>query len=274
MNVPTRLIANARMYSVAPEAAAAWKQLFAWIIDRSGVPLDVIDHAFPAKLDDLWAREDLACVFMCGWPHLRRGGRHPVIAAPIPDADWAVGRPVYRTLFVVRADASFTRLEDCFGRRMGWTIQDSHSGYNAPRHHLLPWRGPEGRDLFAETVGPLTTPRRVLEALAENRIDVGPLDGFAYLLLRRHAPELAGPTRVIDATPLVPIPAFVAAPGVAADVVDRLRATLAGFALDPATADLRRDLCVTGFTALDPAGWAVTEDWARAAEARGLDVIR
>ncbi|MBL8670191.1 MAG: ABC transporter permease, partial [Alphaproteobacteria bacterium] len=60
------LIANARMYSVAPGAAAAWKRLFAWLKERSGIDLQVIDHAFPAPLDALWARPDLACTFMCG----------------------------------------------------------------------------------------------------------------------------------------------------------------------------------------------------------------
>lgn len=65
------LIANARMYSVAPGATAAWKRLFALVAERSGVPLKVIDHAFPQKLSELWQREDLALTFMCGWPFVR-----------------------------------------------------------------------------------------------------------------------------------------------------------------------------------------------------------
>ncbi len=37
--MPQDLIANARMYAVAPGAVAAWKRLFAWLVAESGVPL-------------------------------------------------------------------------------------------------------------------------------------------------------------------------------------------------------------------------------------------
>ena len=118
------LIANARMYAVAPGAIAAWKRLFAWLAAESGVPLSVIDHAFPALLSELWARDDLGCAFMCGWPYLRHGSVHQVIAAPVPSADYAGGRPVYCSHFVVRADSAFRALEDTFGHRFAFTIKD------------------------------------------------------------------------------------------------------------------------------------------------------
>ena len=35
-----------------------------------GVDLDVIDHAFPLPLAELWSRHDLACAFMCGFPYV------------------------------------------------------------------------------------------------------------------------------------------------------------------------------------------------------------
>src|SRR5260370_12940188 len=63
-----RHVANARMYLVNPQAASAWKELFAWLSRESGVELDVLDHAFPLPLSDLWSRADLACAFLCGFP--------------------------------------------------------------------------------------------------------------------------------------------------------------------------------------------------------------
>src|SRR5258706_125258 len=60
-----RHVANARMYSVNPQAASAWKELFDWLSRESGVELDVLDHALPLPLSDLWPRADLACYFMC-----------------------------------------------------------------------------------------------------------------------------------------------------------------------------------------------------------------
>ena len=86
----------------------------------------------------------------------------------------------------------------------------SHSGYNAPRHHLMRYREEPGQRLFREVVGPLTTPRRVLEAIVEGRADVGPQDSFAFDLMCRHLPELATQVRVLASTDTMSIPAFMA----------------------------------------------------------------
>lgn len=271
--MPNELIANARMYAVAPGAIAAWQRLFAWLAETSGVRLTVIDHAFPALLNDLWARPDLAATFMCGWPWLRHGATHRVVAAPVPAAAYAGGRPQYCTHFVVHRDSPFSTLEDTFGHRFAFTIADSHSGYNAPRHHLMRYRGTQRRALYSEIIGPLTTPRRMLEAIAENRTDVGPLDSFAFDLLSRHEPTLARETRVIASTEPVPIPAIMASQQMDPGVIEALRATLLTLGAKPEHAALCADLCISGFATLDPATYEVAERWARDAERQGLEVI-
>jgi ABC-type phosphate/phosphonate transport system substrate-binding protein len=271
--MPAELIANARMYSVAPGAAAAWKRLFAWLEDETGVRLTVIDHAFPAPLNDLWRRSDLGCTFMCGWPFLRFGAQHQVIAAPVPVAEYAAAQPVYCSHFIVKATSPFARLEDTFGHRFAYTIEDSHSGYNAPRHHLMRYRGGPDRALFGEVVGPLTTPRRVLEAIIEGRADVGPQDSFAFDLMCRHLSELTSKVRVIASTDTVPIPALMASSGTSADTVERLRHALLSVASRPELADIRQELCITGFARLAPESYAPSEQWAQEAARRGLAVI-
>ena len=268
----TNLIANARMYSVAPGAVAAWKRLFAWLEPASGIGLTVIDHAYPAPLDALWSRPDLACTFMCGWPHLRRGGNNPMVAAPIPNAAYAEGKAVYCSHFVVRKDSPFKTLSDCLGHRMGYTIHDSHSGYNAPRHHLMQFRRDDS-PLFGEVIGPLMTPRLVLEALNQGKIDVGPLDSFAFALLDRHAPELTRDLRVIDSTDTVPIPAFVAAPGADPAIVETLASALVSLSADSAQKDLLDDLCILGCARATPEAYRITEDWAPAADRAGHAII-
>lgn len=271
--MPNDLIANARMYSVAPGAITAWKRLFAWLDEASAVRLTVVDHAFPALLNDLWARPDLAATFMCGWPWLRHGATHRVVAAPTPASAYAKGRPQYCTHFVVHRDSPYQKLEDTFGHRFAYTIADSHSGYNAPRHHLMRYRGVNRRKLYGEIIGPLTTPRRMLEAIAEKRTDVGPLDSFAYDLLSRHEPSLAAETRVIASTDPVPIPAIMASRDMDTSVIEKLRDTLLAFGTRPEHASLCDDLCISGFATLDPSNYEVAERWAREAEAMGLEVI-
>ncbi|AHE54818.1 phosphate/phosphite/phosphonate ABC transporter substrate-binding protein [Sphingomonas sanxanigenens] len=252
------LIANARMYAVNPEAAAAWKALFAWLSRASGVALELIDHAYPARLSALWERPDLGCGFVCGLPFLLRDDRLQPVAAPVPAG---AGGPVYATHFVVRRDHPAQRLQDLAGGRIGFTADDSQSGLGAPRHHLMGLRG-GSQPLFGATVGPLVTPRRVVEALAEDRIDVGPLDSFAWALIARHEPDLAARFRVIASTDPTPMPFLAAAGGVDAKTVALMRTALLGFD-DPAIADA---LCLTGFAPVGVAAYdVIARRWHEAA---------
>src|SRR5258708_7612318 len=183
-------VANARMYGVDPGAASAWYELFERLAQASDVDLRVIDHGFPAPLAELWSRPDLGCAFMCGFPYsLAKNPPRPV-AAPVPLGAPVKGRPVYATRLVVRANSTFRTLEDTFGGRLGYTVEDSHSGYNALRHHLLPYRLQRSARLYRESIGPLFTPRRVIEAVLADAIDIGPLDSYALDLMLRHDPNL------------------------------------------------------------------------------------
>lgn len=265
------LVANARMYAVTPAAAAAWRQFFAWLSQGSGVPLVSIEHAFPAPLVDLWRRPDLGCAFMCGFPFVRSADRPKPIAAPIPSPPRYGGRPVYMTDLVVRTDSRLHTLEDTFGGRLGYTVEDSHSGYNALRHHLLPYRRARGERLYRETVGPLYTPRRVLDALLAHEIDVGPLDGYALDLLARHEPDLTGRIRIVATTEPAPIPFLVAGSDCPDEIVTRLRSTLMEFGAAADTAPLREALCLAGFAPMRVSDYDAIAAWDREAQAAGYD---
>jgi ABC-type phosphate/phosphonate transport system substrate-binding protein len=263
------LIANARMYAVAPGAAAAWKRLFAWLSAHSGIDLEAIDHAAPAPLEALWARSDLGCAFMCGFPFARSHPQPKIVAAPVPSHLRYRGKPAYFTDLVVRADSEFRTLQDTFGGRLGYTIDTSHSGFNALRHHLMQFRSAARPTLYAGTVGPLVTPRRVIEALLADEIDVGPLDSFALDLIRRHEPALAAQLRVVASTDGAPIPMLIASRHCADEVVARLRASLICFGDTPETVSLRDELCLSGFVTVSSADYEKTLAWDREAIAAG-----
>ena len=265
----TTYVANARMYSVNPEAAAAFKTLFGWLSRQSGVPLDAIDHAFPARLPELWSRADIACVFMCGFPFLHAVPRPKPVAAPLPRGTPSGGRPIYATHLVVRRDSSYQSLEDTFGGRLGYTAEDSHSGFNALRHHLLPYRLQRRADLYRESNGPLYTPRRVIDAVIAGTIDVGPLDSYALDLMLRHDPELDRRIRVVSTTDAAPIPFLVASPQCPDEIVAALRAVLMGFGGAPECTALRNSLCLHGFAPVNIADYEVMADWDREARAAG-----
>jgi ABC-type phosphate/phosphonate transport system substrate-binding protein len=262
-------VANARMYSVNPGAASAWKELFEWLAGASGVELRAIDHSFPAPLSELWSRPDLGCAFMCGFPYkLMKHPPRPVVA-PVPLGALVLGKPAYATRLVVNADSAFRSLEDTFGGRVGYTVEDSHSGYNALRHHLLPYRRQRGGDLYRESIGPLTTPRRVIEAILAGDIDVGPLDSYALDLMQHHDPDLVARIRVVATTDAAPIPFLVASRECPDDVLAALQAALIGFGDVAAYADLRERLCLQGFAPIVIADYDLIMRWDAEARAAG-----
>jgi ABC-type phosphate/phosphonate transport system substrate-binding protein len=266
-----RYVANARMYSVNPQAAAAWKELFGWLARESGVDLEIIDHAFPLPLAELWSRADLGCAFMCGFPLMLATERPRPVAAPVTANTPIAGRPVYVTCLVVRKESDFHTVEDTFGGRLGYTVAASHSGYNALRHHLLPHYRQCGTNLYRESVGPLTTPRRVIEALLAGDIDIGPLDGYALELMRHYQPELRSKIRVVATTDPAPIPFLVASPSCPDEIVSRLQATLASFAGAPACAGLRERLLLEAFAPVALEDYNLMLGWDNEARAAGYD---
>ena len=263
------LVANARMYAVTPAVREAWRALFDRVSRQSGVPLTVIDHTAPAPLEALWARDDLGLAFICGHPFARGSFEVQPVAAPIPSPPRYQGQPVYCTDLVVRADSGVATLADAFAGRIGWTVDHSHSGYHAVRHHLLAYCDGESGPLFGGSVGPLVTPRRVIEAVLSGEIDVGPLDSYVHDLLKEHEPETAAALRTLESTPMAPMPLLVAARAAPARQIDQLRSALLGAGSDPEVQPLLKVLLLKGFAAVDPASYGELVARARIADEAG-----
>jgi len=108
------------MYSVAPAAKAAWRELLEWILEHANLRMEFVDQEPPATLADLWARSDLGCAMMCGLPYSHRKPRPILLAAPVPSPERYADRAVYFTDIAVRADSPFVKIEDTFGHVVGW----------------------------------------------------------------------------------------------------------------------------------------------------------
>jgi len=268
----TAWISNARMYAVTAGVEAAWRELLANVAHDAAVELSYVSYPAPLPLEQLWSRADLGSVFACGYPVALKLAPLIPLAAPIPRIHWAAGRAVYRTDLIVRKDAPYATLADTFGGRAGWTVSHSHSGFNAWRHHLLAYRTARRPQLYTEMHADLVTARNVLDAVRDGRIDVGPLDAYWHLLIRRHAPELTADIRVLESTALAPMPAFAAAAGAPAPMIERLRAAFTAAATRPWFAALSDVLLLDGFAAVSEASYATLLNWDREAKAVGYDL--
>ena len=245
-------IANARMYSVTPASKAAWTQLFRWALAHSRVDADLVAHDPPNVLSDLWARDDLAAVMMCGLPLSRRAIEPVILAQPLPSLPRYGGRAVYGTDIVVGADSPFKTLVDTFGHRAGYTLKDSQSGYYAFRHHLLT-QHPGNSQPYASITGGLVNARGIIQAIAEDRIDVGPLDGYVHDLIRHTEPEYAAQVRIVATTDPTPMPPIIATAVLTDDDLLRLRAAFRGAIAAPELAAARAALLLADFVLPDPA---------------------
>ncbi|MFT4185530.1 MAG: PhnD/SsuA/transferrin family substrate-binding protein [Rhizobium sp.] len=246
---PNPPIACSRMYNLSPKIAGLWDDLFAWLGAVSGIALDIVSHAAPAPLSELWARPDMGAVFMCGFPFsLLSPEERPIpLAAPISLADWAQGQPVYASHIVAARDTTFAGGELATAR-WGWTVRDSQSGYNAPREFVaaLP-----NRDAVGDTVGPLLNPRGVIDALASGKIDVGAIDAYAYQLFEMHEPDVIAPLRIVATTRPAPFPLLVAARGQSPETLESLRRTLLGAHRSDEGRSILASLGLTGFAMPD-----------------------
>lgn len=262
---PVAAIACSRMYNLSPKISGLWDQLFHWLADRSGVELEIVAHAAPAPLSDLWGRPDMGAAFMCGFPfsRLSLAERPQPLAAPVSLADWANGRPVYASHIVAARDRSLTE-SDLATARWGWTVRDSQSGYNAPREFFATLAN---RPAAAQIVGPLLNPRGIVDAIRSNTIDVGAIDAYAYQLLAMHEPDMIAPLRIIATTKPAPFPLLVAARQQSSDIVDAPRAVLLSAHQDPEGSHILASLGLAAFAEPDVAAYNQLPARARAIDA-------
>lgn len=263
------MIANARMYSINAATARAWRTLLEWVLACAGADAEVIDFPAPQPLSELWARADLACAFMCGYPYALATPRPVLLAAPVPAMEGCGGEPIYWTDIVVRADSPVRGLADLIGRRFAWTAPDSQSGFQAPRCLLAPLAREHGGRLFAATLGPLVTPRRVVDAVVAGDADAGPLDSYVHALLQAGEPALAAQLRVIATTEPTPIPPLIAATGIPAVLASRLTEALLAVDRAEGLAPVLATLRLERFARVPPERYNALLTRARDADALG-----
>ena len=267
--MPIPYVSNARMYAVSPEAETAWMELIAHVAAEAGTAFEYVTYPAPRPLENLWRRDDLGCVQMCGYPIALDLADVVPLASPIPAASWSGCKALSRTDLIVRNDAPYRTLSDTFGGTVGWTVEHSQSGFNALRFHLLSYRSEDHPRLYRRSVGHLVTARRILDSVADGSIDVGPLDAYWHMLVRKYLPELTKKVRVLESTETVPMPAFVTVPSMPRHTVDRLREAFAAAHTRPWFAPFSASLLIEGFELVTRGAFLRTLEWARTAEAAG-----
>jgi ABC-type phosphate/phosphonate transport system substrate-binding protein len=254
------MIANARMYAVDAQTGELWRALLSAVSAQAGLDVEVIEHAPPAAIDDLWRRTDMAAVFMCGLPYSRADPQPTLIAAPVPSPAEFAGRPEYWSELVVRSDSSFGDLESTFGGKICLTAPNSQSGYAAVLQFLMTLDVARGGNagarsaLYREIAAPAVTPLGAVTAVVAGTADVAPIDAYALRLLQKYRGDLTSKLRTVARTARTPIPPLVASIALEAPIegAQRLRAAFTAAHRDPALEVLLAGLELSHFVTPDP----------------------
>ncbi len=156
-----------------------------------------------------------------------------------------------------RAARGARAVEDTFGGVIAYSTEHSHSGYNAPRHHLLKHVSPARPALYRAVLGPYVRQRPLFDLVVKGEADVAAVDGYALDLLRRHDPTVAARVRVVETTVPAPSPPLVASSGVDAGTRERLTQALVTAHHAAEARPLLDDVLLTRFDRVTPAAFEV-----------------
>lgn len=198
---------------------------------------EVMDLLRAGKLDFAW---------VCGYPYVLHRQELKLVAVPL----WR-GGPYYQSYLIVPADDTrTTTLVDLRGKVFAYSDPDSNSGYLYPRY-LLTTQGENPANFFSRSFFTWAH-RKVVEAVGIAMADGGAVDGYVWETLAESHPDLTRATRVIERSPPLGYPPFVARADIPTAELARFRTVLLEMAADPQGMDLLHRLRLDGFTPGQP----------------------
>jgi phosphonate transport system substrate-binding protein len=221
-----------------------WRQ---WLERKLGRAVVFVQRGSYREIVDLVRAHKLDFAWVCGYPFVRYRKEMTLVAVPL----WR-GQPTYQSYVIVPADDTrSTSLSDLRGKVFAYSDPDSNSGYLYPRY-VLTTLGEVPDNFFARSFFTWAH-RKVVEAVGVALADGGAVDGYVWETLAESNPELTRATRIIDRSPPLGYPPFVARADIPAGELNRFRAILLEMAGDPDGLDLLRRLRLDGFTVGEPA---------------------
>ena len=238
-------------------ATNAWWSGLADHMRREGL-IDVPDMLHrPADLMAHWRSPALLFSQTCGYPltHELRGAVQ-LVALPVYGCEGCTADGFYSSVIVVPATSGIHSLNQCRNGRAVFNTPDSMSGLLAFRHAVrmaVPTADEAGA--FFNSLTESGGHRRSLEAVAAGRADVATIDAVTFALLSRNDPGLVAGVRVVGRTRQVPGLPYITAARTSEAKLQRLKAAVRHAFADPALAEARAELLLSGVQFPDPSSY-------------------
>lgn len=233
---------------MAPDMDGFCSDLAGYLAHKLNIPVT-------AKIDVPWQERErlfdagkINLCWICGLPYVRKADAAPgaieALAAPVMAGSRYQGRPVYFSDVVVHRDSPYQRLADLQGAAWAYNEPASHSGYGVVRYALA-LRG-ESLDFFGRVVE-AGAHQNSLAMILNRSVDWSAIDSTVLELETANHPEIAGQIRVIDTFGPSPIPPWVAARSLPAELRVALLGALMSMDSDPAGQQMMRKIGIARF---------------------------
>jgi phosphonate transport system substrate-binding protein len=217
-----------------------------WLEQKLGRSVVFVQRGNYREIVDLLRSGKIDFAWLCGYPYIRHRHEFRLVAVPL----WR-GQPLYQSYLIVPADDRRTKsIGELRGKVFAYSDPDSNSGYLYPQY-VLNQQGEKPSTFFSRTFFTWAH-RKVVEAVGVGLADGGAVDGYVWDTLAEVRPDLTAATRIIDRSPLLGYPPFVARGDIPTRELERFRQVLLGMAEDPQGGELLGRLRLDGFTAGQP----------------------
>lgn len=223
-----------------------WRAIRRQLLERRFVAPAALDRG--ASLEALWNDEGLLLSQTCGYPYANMlAGKVALVGTPA-HAITGAGPGRYFSVLVARKSHAPEHLGELCGKRFGYNMQHSQSGFAAPVR-LLSLAG------VTSLPAPLETGahRASIRAVADGKADWAAIDAVTWELAKRHEPaagELVAFARTPE-TPALPLITSLSNTDHIGTIADAFETAVAG--LDT---QVREAVFITGLTRFKPEDYA------------------
>lgn len=228
-----------------------------WLEQKLARSVVFVQRGNYREISDLLRAGEIDFAWLCGYPYTRHRKEFQLVAVPL----WRK-QPLYQSYLIVPAeDRTSTSISDLRGRVFAYSDPDSNSGYLYPQY-LLTVQGEKPSTFFSRTFFTWAH-RNVVEAVGVGLADGGAVDGYVWETLAEVRPDLTAMTRIINRSPLLGYPPFVARGDMSRKDMERFRQVLLGMEGDPQGSELLQRLRLDGFVQASPDLFNTIEEMAK-----------
>ncbi|MDP1527155.1 MAG: PhnD/SsuA/transferrin family substrate-binding protein [Rhodocyclaceae bacterium] len=222
---------------------ARWRR---WLEEQLDRPVIFVQRGNYREVVDLVRSGKIDFAWLCGFPYVRHRREMRLVAVP----EWR-GQPRYQSYLIADArNIGIRSLADLRGTVFAYSDPDSNSGFLYPQYALTQ-SGKNPATYFSRTFFTWAH-RKVVEAVSLGIASGGAVDGYVWEMLSEIHPELTSVTRIIEKSPPLGYPPFVARLDIPETDLQRFRTVLLGMADDAQGAALLQRLRLDGFVPGSP----------------------